>query len=512
MHSSERTTPQASRRFPVEKLASPPAAAEPSPIFKPGPTNPLTPGPLHVDDMDWTPSYQPIELRPTVSVHQKDQKESLPFYGSLPPAPRPPAWGFLNQGTQKPIQQVIERNPFHHNLPQPPASWQRKKEQQSETKFAPPRFFPASDYAASTGLESMFDRAFTIKSLEDENEQNGHHTPRPRFYWPSADVPSGFFLPSLRLGLLVLSIFAWILSRNSIIAIQVNYVEIFSLGSASLISGFGFLESLKRPQVEWNGVEILLYLTELGAAIYLGKKMPVMHFDGVYFDKYGMLLLAIMAVQEMTGLSALYHNYISTSPSESAPHPPDEQPTNHSSRAEGNSNHTAPTRNVTEKPDSHGFASTSQSSVPPLSFSSLNSGSSSFSPQFSGMRNRFGGLPVQDTTPLNSFSLNNNFDDGDTDISDPLDRDSDTETTATTATTATNNTARNIRYGRNVNDGRYDDFSFFSPGRSELGPEIGGLSLEDQPFRRVTRSQARKKQHNGSELFNGKQWRGRGVY
>ena len=72
---------------------------------------------------------------------------------------------------------------------------------------------------------------------------------------------------------------------------------------------------------------------------------------------------------------------------------------------------------------------------------------------------------------------------------DPSDyeQDSDSETVATNTTAFTDATTRNIRYGRNPYNNPY------SPRRSELGPSIGGLSLDDGPSsRRITRSQTQQ--------------------
>ena len=214
--------------FPIEKLATPrPASPTPESVLnKPGlDARPLTPPQVQdVDDMDWSPSYQQAEIRPTVSVQPRTPTlmGPQPFYGRLPPAPKPPSWAFLNQPAQKPIQQVIERNPFHHNLAHAaPASSQgsrRKEKQRNDAMFAPPRFFPASDYTASTGLEAMFDRAFTIKSPEDEQEDNRNRTAEG-----AGSTGNLRMLPSLSLALLLAAVFALVLSQKSVITALVNY-------------------------------------------------------------------------------------------------------------------------------------------------------------------------------------------------------------------------------------------------------------------------------------------------
>ncbi|KAI9923668.1 hypothetical protein MW887_008490 [Aspergillus wentii] len=469
---------QSVQPFPLEKLATPRAALEREPAIPPTP-------PPEVDDMDWTPSLQ-REIRPTISVHQRDQKSVLdgpmPFYGSLPAAPKPPSWNLRTQPSQKPIEQVVERNPFHRAPAQSPSAWQRNPGRPDV--FAPPKFFPMTDHVASTGLESLFDRAFTIKSAEDEGKEDWKQKVPQVDSQHRTDMRNLLLSQYLRLGLLLASILAWTLSQYGLLSVPGNYIEVASLGSASLIAGFALLEVLKRPIVQWNGMEILVYFAELVAAVHLGGNLPRVSFEREYFDRYGKLLLIFMAAQEGLGLLAILR---------AAPANGENSRSQQPNHTQSNQAHSSGQDVFTDSPmarpgnllENQSFHS--QPSVPPLSFSSTAAGSG-FSPESSGSPYQVG-LPYnQGFSGNHSFSLNS-LKDNESDVSDPLDRDSDTETTVTTATTATNNTIRNIRYGRNVNE------NFFSPKRSELGPGIGGLSLDDnKPHRRVTRSQTQRRQ------------------
>ncbi|KAF5865601.1 hypothetical protein ETB97_003018 [Aspergillus alliaceus] len=464
---------QSTSRFPLEKLATPRPAPE-EPAFP-------TPPPEGDDDMDWTPSVQ-HNITPTVSVHQRERTSvldgPLPFYGSLPAAPKPPSWNLRNQiaQRQKPIEQVVERNPFRRTPTQSSSSWMRNNGH-SDTTFAPPKFFPMSDHVASTGLESLFDKTFTIKSPEDEGHgswqsQQQANSARPQ---NALDLHIYFVFQYLRLGLLLSSIAAWLISQYGHISLPGDYIEVASLGSASLIAGFALLEALKQPLAQWNGMEILVYFAELVAAVHLGGNLPQLSYERHYFDRYGKLLLIFMTVQEALNLLSLYRfsSAISTGQELQAnqPQSPSADLPSNSSRLENNN-----------RQELQSFVS--QSSVPPLTFSSTVAGSS-FSAETPGTR-RHHPFPSYDGGHSDySFSLKS-LKGEESDVSDPLGCDSDTETTVTTATTATNNTIRNIRYGRNSSD------AFFSPKRSELGPGIGGLSLDDEPSRRMTRSQTQK--------------------
>ncbi|KAL4921559.1 Ima1 N-terminal domain-containing protein [Aspergillus aurantiobrunneus] len=488
---SQQITP----RFPLEKLATPRSAQEKRAIPTPPP---------EVDDMDWTPSIQ-HNFRPASTAHQRDQTSSVlagptPFYGSLPPAPVPPSWNLRNQPSQRqrPIEQVVERNPFHRTPAQSSANWKSRNADSPDPIFAPPKFFPATDHA-STGLENLFDRAFTIKS--PDNDENAWQSPRPvdlnARIPPSSSLQVAFISQCLRLGLLVVSLIAWNLSQHELVSVPGDYIEVASLGCASLLAGFALLEGVKQPISQWNGMELLVYLAELAAAIHLGGYLPGVSRERNYFDRYGKLLLTFMGVQEALGLLAIYrgvptHN-AGLLQEQEPPRPPspgdtiiDDSPRTRISRQSGP------------------FSSSPVTAPPPLSFSSTAAGSSfpthqpepryqlpltSYDSPFYNNNNNNNNN--NNTSRDHSFSLKS-LKDHDANASDPdFDQDSDTETTMTTATGATNTTINKIRYGLNnsVND------TFFSPKRSELGPGLGSLSLDDGPSRRMTRSQSQMLQN-----------------
>ncbi|KAL5048795.1 hypothetical protein BDW71DRAFT_176561 [Aspergillus fruticulosus] len=483
--SSQQITP----RFPIERLATPQSAREERAIPTPPP---------EVDDMDWTPSIQ-HNFQPASTVHQRDQQQSLlsgptPFYGSLPPAPVPPSWNMRNQSSKrpKPIEQVVERNPFHRSPVQSPSNWGLKTDS-PEAVFAPPKFFPVADHA-STGLENLFDRAFTIKSPDNDerewqNPPEAHSNTRPS---RSADMQGIFISQCVRFGLLLVSIIAWSLSQYELVTVPGDYIEVASLGCASLLAGFALLEGVKQPIVQWNGMELLVYVAELAAAVHLGGYLPGAFLERHYFDRYGKLLLIFMAVQEALGLLAIFQTSLIPdvlSPKRHQVHRP-------SSSGGDTIADDSPNSRISRRSNNQPFNSPSSHAPPPLSFGSTAAGSSFLtqshkpepSPQYQLPHSPYGGSFNSNTN--HSFSLNS-LKHQEADASDPdFDRDSDTDTTMTTATATTNNTIKNIRYGRNstVND------VFFSPRRSELGPGFGSLTLDDGPSRRMTRSQSQRLQ------------------
>lgn len=449
--------------FPLEKLGTPRRESEKESAI-------LTPPP-DVDDMDWTPSVQ-HDIRP-VNANHRPQKSALsgpsPFYGSLPPAPQPPSWKLHNKPFQKPVEQVVERNPFHRS---PVQSWQSESDSSAPT-FAQPKFFSPNDHDASTGLESLFDQAFSIQSPGDEDERKWRRQREDQLSQPTdGDVP--IFLQYLRLALLLASLAGWSLLQHDYISVPGNYIEVASLGLASVVSGLGLLNVLKRPMAQWNGSEITLYVGELMAAILVGYNIPQVSLERNLFDKYGKILLMALVIQE--GMSLAFSGQL-----------PETPPTDVTRKQSERETRPDPSFNsIAAKSRS---PSESQSSAPSLSFAST-APESSFSqplePQYQSGFQQLGSQPSQGFNKNHSFTLNG-LKSAESEAYESTGQESDTETTMTTATNVTGNTVRNIRYGRNA-PGREP---MYSPNRTDLGPGFGGLSLEDKPVR-MTRSRTQQ--------------------
>ncbi|KAJ5763958.1 hypothetical protein N7533_002639 [Penicillium manginii] len=498
------STSQVRQRFPFEKLGSARPIAESPQVMSPTP-------PPESEDMDWTPSA-PQNIQPTVSVYQRDRQSAFdapsPFHGHLAAVSQPPAWKLRNKTPVKPIEQVIEPNPFHRNLSHTKNQWQKKP-------TSPEPFFPASDHDAATGLETLFNRAFDLGAEEAPRREWNQSKRRQISY--AINTPRHLVLQYLRLFLLLGSITVWTYSQNHQTSIPGNYIETCALGSASLISGFALLEAVKRPLVQWNGMEILVYMTELGAAVHLGAHLPQEAFEREYFDRYGKILLGFMAVQEILNLLAFYRS------ASAVPRPEDQQnAVSTSPRQE-----VSPQRAIGWSPVGSPVSSPTipQSFSPQLQQQSFSSRAHQFSPQPQPQQQHFspqppslsfssaaGGLSsalptvpnygISSSQTFGSFSSAYNHNHNHNPHSFTMDslkanepisdyeQDSDSETIATEFTTRTDATNRNIRYGRNPN---HEHNPTFSPRRSELGPGLGGLSLEDRPTpRRITRSQTQQ--------------------
>lgn len=489
-----------SQRFPIDKLAQ----AQPRPPVE----HSLTVVPNHMDNdgMDWSPSIT-HNLQPTVT--RRDQPSVLdgphPFQGQVPAAPTPPAWKLRTQISTKPIEQVIQPNPFHRSPAQSQGQWQ-KKSANAGPVFKEPKFFPPQDHDTSTGLETLFDRAFNFQP-DTAQGPGWSHQGQNQGSARLAGTQSSLFYGWLRLGLLVSFISAWTFSQNHQVLLPGNYVEISALGVASLVAGFALISMVKRPLVQWNGMEILISITELGAAVHMGAHLPTASFNRDYFDRYGKLLLIFMAAQETMNVLSFYTKARLESqqqPGSVSPQPPPQSP--HPSQAgaldwsgtQSSSNQT-PEPTVNSPPTHRSFEE--QSSAPPLSFGDTD-GASSFSsalpsvPEYGLASSRtVHSFPAanQNAFSQNSFGQDRNPHSFTMETlkqiepASDYERDSDSETIATTTTAATNFTNRNIRYG--ISSGLGSN-PFFSPRRNGLGSGIGGLSLDDDPTpRRMTRSQ-----------------------
>ncbi|KAL1968877.1 hypothetical protein VTN77DRAFT_1238 [Rasamsonia byssochlamydoides] len=450
------------QRFPVEKLAMPRQTPDkPSPI-------PSTPPPEE-DTMDWTPSLKQ-EIRPKFSVAQENHGEPFagksPFYGSLPEAPKPPSWQLRNPIPQRPVEKVVERNPFHRAPMQSPEQENRAADKGSgrgsDVYFAPPKFFPPSDYSATTGLETLFDQAFTIRSPDDEPSDHAGSSVPPA----SINAQKSFVYQCLRLALLIACLIMWQVSQMELVSIPGNYVEIASLGSASLIAGFALLEILKQPMNHWNSMEILVSLAELAAAIHLGGNLPRIFYEREYFDRYGKSLLVFMSAQEMVGLSSSYQQARSSSNATAATTSGQLQTAPSSSQAADDSRHDSQSQSFSSAP----------SSPPALSFSSTLGGSSFSQPSLSHSQSS----PPHYSLYRHDLDKDN---DNDSDTSEASGVDSDAETTLTSATN------RTIRHMNPFAVSKHPDPSP-TKGRAGLGSGLRGLRLDDSPGGRVTRSQA----------------------
>lgn len=247
--------------------------------------------------MDWTPSQQPLKIN---HVNRRlAQAQAIPnpslFQGYLPSAPKPPSWQLRNPNPGRRLRPVENQpNPFHKApVLQPPSTSDKEHGGTKSTGIvmAPPRFFPPGDAVTDTGLENLFDKAFSIADGPSKAQMQ-----------QSVQMSDNFRAKSLRhhilkACLLFLSMALWagaqLYTRNT------NSVDMIVLGVSFVVAGFSLLESLMRPMVIWSVTDILLSLLELTFCMYLA----ITETRGIYLhprlDNANICLAAFMMGQEL---------------------------------------------------------------------------------------------------------------------------------------------------------------------------------------------------------------------
>ncbi|KAL1959222.1 hypothetical protein VTO42DRAFT_2727 [Malbranchea cinnamomea] len=308
--------------FPIANLA-PPRRANPQPYA------PLTPPDEAVNDedvMDWTPSQQSFQPNHNRSyLTAQSHPAPSPFQGKLPPAPKPPSWQLRSRNPQPaPVPIENKPNPFH-NAPilHPTPSLNDETQHSSghtEMVMVPPKFFPPSDHAADTGLESLFDKTFTLAD-EPSEVRESQRASRRRSKSTSATTPGNRISHALKCALLTATLLMSAATRFS--TISRNTVEAFMLAICFVNAGFSLLESLMKPLSHWGPLEFLLPILELVACSYLAILHSHGPFDPILFDRVGKGLTAFMLGQELMALRSIIVGGQTTTPASS---PPNTQP------------------------------------------------------------------------------------------------------------------------------------------------------------------------------------------
>ncbi|EAS33008.3 uncharacterized protein CIMG_04032 [Coccidioides immitis RS] len=301
----EASIPQLSQpvqRFPIANLA-------PARALSPEPYNPPTPPPdlaADFDAMDWTPSHQTLQSSFHISRNQPGPIPApapSPFQGQLPPAPKPPSWQLRNPNPQPPEKSAVNPpNPFHTAPTLHPSSSAPQKNSDvtklADMVMAPPRFFPQSDLQAETGLESLFDKAFSIADSPARAERGSAGKTVGR------DIAVNKPLHVLKGIVLAVCFVLWTGSQS--FAWPKSTIETVVLGLSFLVAGFSLLDLLMRPMVQWKMTDIFLSLIELVGCVYFALVRAGQFGDPTTFDKAGIYLVAFLAGQEMFGLRFMF--------------------------------------------------------------------------------------------------------------------------------------------------------------------------------------------------------------
>ncbi|EFQ98679.1 hypothetical protein MGYG_01700 [Nannizzia gypsea CBS 118893] len=312
------------QRFPIASLA-PRRLATPEPHVPPTPPRDLRRD--DIDAMDWTPSRPSLKV-PAKPVTQQTQtlSSSMLFQGQLPQVPKPPSWNLRNPVAEK-VEQIQKKpNPFHQAPVLQPTRLSLEDDEDGEEEegqdhkpvrtnavFAAPKFFPPG-LTAETGLENLFDQAFSIADGPGNAQQNqsGQVSINQRSA-VSGNSPTHI----LRIILLSSCVVLWMSTK--VYTEPAKSIESVVLGISFLVAAFSFLESLMKPMLVWNVTEILLSLFELVSCVYLAVVQARQLDSPVGLDNAGIYLVSFMMGHEMFGLGPLLSPYTNPTEPKKAP-------------------------------------------------------------------------------------------------------------------------------------------------------------------------------------------------
>lgn len=432
------------------------------------------------DSMDWTPSVAQ-EIRP---MFVTSKPEAVPeavshksiFQGALPAAPRPPAWQLRNPVAQKPPPAVPITNVFQTS---------RTTSQQnignnelngalrtSDAFFAPPKFFAPSDYHATTGLESLFDQTFTIKSPEDDLDENAALQSNVKGI-RKEHAQSTLLYSSIRLLLLFLSILAWSIDWLRLVPIPHDAVLMGTLILNILFTGFGLLATLNQPSIVIQRViySLIKFVATIVLALCLSYNFSITFYQGGNLVLCVKSLTVLLAVEEFL---VLFSAMPKSQTRKQKAHKESEAITHPSTQ------HTAETQ----------FIPQTQYSSPPPTSPTLSYISNQPASVYSQTSSFSQSQPYNYSLYQRDMRRNHFLDDG-SDASEISGGDSDAETTISSYTN------KSIR---NRNPFNNDDRNHPAPRAPGLGSGLQGLSLDDSPVsKRVTRSQTTRRTGMESE-------------
>lgn len=300
------------------------------------PYNPPTPPPEdnEAEAMDWTPSQQSLPPATLYRQLKPTRVEPSPFYGRLPQTPKSQAHKLRNpnQPTFQKASSAQKQNFFKR--PHRQSDWDEVSELASDTEsvdtridrsevgspqFAPPKFFPGSDFLQDTGLESIFSQTFSIAEEPDNlniaRERRGqfNRSPHPN---PVVQLACVLFLP--------ISILAWwYATRTSL----VTFLRFASLGIAVIVAGRGLLRCMQRNEDHWSWIGMLFYTSELCFTTVLGGavKLQYTNADSNGLRLIGLGLLGFMLLQESWIMFSTMRHVPKRYPSNPTPTPDDSQ-------------------------------------------------------------------------------------------------------------------------------------------------------------------------------------------
>ncbi|KAI9869796.1 MAG: hypothetical protein M1830_005083, partial [Pleopsidium flavum] len=303
---SDRFNPQSSafiQPFPINNLA--PASQQ----LYPPPYNPPTPPPEDEPDaMDWTPTQKSFQPAPSHSLSRETRIPlgPSPFYGRLPAAPQSQAQRLRNPQNQPSFRKAStgkQQNFFNSmtgrqssNEPQGRNPERPENEGANYFEMAPPKFFPRNDFRADTGLESLFDSAFSLRDEPPEIRAARERQQHLARCGDGSTAPGawGRITGICSLGAALLAWKVAIAHPQSALHLRLG-----ALGVAATIAGRALLEATGKTKPIWSLSDIFLFTIELAVSILLGSVASSHDSTNEAYDMMGMILLGGIMVQEL---------------------------------------------------------------------------------------------------------------------------------------------------------------------------------------------------------------------
>ncbi len=278
------------------------------------PHNPPTPPPDEdgVEEMDWTPSQQPLPPPSKYQMPVPNLTQPSPFYGHLPPAPISPAHRLRNPpqrlafqkatATQKQgffgrrISHLEPDNTSEASTIDSPIK-SINKSRVASPQMAQPRFFYQSPKEMDTGLESIFSKAFSL--AEEPSEVRAARENKQKSSDGHADDGLNPKVQVLSYLTLALSIIAW-LSAPKMPHWGVH-IRLACLGVVAIVAGRGLLETVRKGKVYWRWSDMFVYGFELCLATFLGRaiQLPLQKGNTDEVSLAGVVFLGAMFLQEL---------------------------------------------------------------------------------------------------------------------------------------------------------------------------------------------------------------------
>ncbi|KAK2749646.1 hypothetical protein FQN57_005868 [Myotisia sp. PD_48] len=287
------------QRFPISNLA-------PRLSPTPEPNIPLTPPRYSIDDvdaMDWTPSQKSTQFTVNSSFHQtQDISTSSSFFKDQVISTQTQSPWLMNNSS---FGQPTKPEKIKQTLYQPSATPElgvstkdlpNAKPEPSTMFMAAPRFFPKSDLVAETGLEHIFNQAFSIRDESSKGQSQ-------QSYDADSLHTTAFGKIELRtikfVSLLALLVFC---PAAQFYNLSMKSIETVVLGISFLVTGFSLVESLMKPLAIWRVKDILISFAQLILCICLAMHQTSTHQLFTNFQYPGFYLAAIILGPEIISL------------------------------------------------------------------------------------------------------------------------------------------------------------------------------------------------------------------